>query len=158
MQNTKAQQSSISKGSGLKSKKLGQRSIGGKDATSSHYSGGLNKKGGGAQGNKKIPRFLTKKEKEAKEAMDKRQKAFKEKQKRMKELEKEIEEMQELVREKIKNPDIKRRNSLTSFREMLPKEEQKMEELPSCFGDDVSFKEYHAQKEEERLGRVEWRA
>ena len=79
MQNTKAQQQSISKGSGLKSKKLGQRSIGGKDATSSHYSGGLNKKGGGTQGNKKIPRFLTKKEKEAKEAMDKRQKAFKEK-------------------------------------------------------------------------------
>lgn len=41
----------------------------------------------------------------------------------MKELEKEIEEMQELVREKIKNPDIKRRHSLTSFREILPKDQ-----------------------------------
>ena len=68
----------------MKSKKLGGK---GKDATSSHYSGGLNKKGTGAQGNKKIPRFLTKKEREAKEAMDKREKAFRAKQKRMKELE-----------------------------------------------------------------------
>ena len=67
-----------------------------------------------------IPRFLTKKEKEAKELLDKKQKAFREKQKRMKELEKEIEEMQQLVFIQIKDPAIKRRHTLTSFREMLP--------------------------------------
>ena len=66
---------------------------------------------------------MTKKEKEAKEAMDKKQKAFREKQKRMKELEKEIEEMQHLVHAKVKDPLIKRRYTVTSFLEMLPKEQ-----------------------------------
>ena len=30
--------------------------------------------------------------------------------------------------------------------------------MPSCFGDDVSFEEYRAQKESKRQTRVEWRA
>ena len=41
----------------------------------------------------KAPRFMTKKEKEAREAAEKKKVEFKEKQKRMRELEKEIEEM-----------------------------------------------------------------
>lgn len=105
-----------------------------------------------------IPKFLTKKEKEAKELLDKKQKQFKEKQKRLKELEKEIVEMQELVFSKIKDPAIKRRHTLTSFREMLPPAEQARPNLPSCFGDDVSFNEVMAQKETKRQTRVEWRA
>lgn len=52
--------------------------------------------------------------------MDKKQKMFKEKQKRMKELEKEVEEMQQIVFAAIKDPNIKRRHSLTSYREVLP--------------------------------------
>ena len=62
---------------------------------------------------------MTKKEKEAKELLDKRAKAFKEKQKRMKELGKEIEEMKELVNEKVKDPTIRRRNSIQSYSDLI---------------------------------------
>ena len=48
----------------------------------------------------KAPRFMTKKEKEAREAIERKKIEFKEKQKRMKELEKEIEQMQKEVFEK----------------------------------------------------------
>ena len=61
---------------------------------------------------------MTKKEKEAKELLDKRAKAFKEKQKRMKELEKEIEEMKELINEKVKDPAIRRRNSIQAYSDL----------------------------------------
>jgi AAA15 family ATPase/GTPase len=74
-------------------------------ATSSNYSGNPSKKGNfPVQSKKNMPRFMTKKEKEAKEALDKKQKAFRERLKRMKELEKEILEMQQLVKDTIKNP------------------------------------------------------
>ena len=58
--------------------------------------------------------------------------------------------MQELVKEKIKNPDIKRRHSFTIAPKEIKDEQKQDDPLPSCFGDDVSFNEYHAQKEEER--------
>ena len=64
---------------------------------------------------------MTKKEKEAKEAQDRRAKAFKEKQKRMKELDKEIEEMKELVNEKVKDPTVKRRNSIQAYCDLQTK-------------------------------------
>ena len=51
-----------------------------------------------------MPRFMTKKEKEAKALQEQREKAFKEQQRRLKELQKDIEEMQQLVFEKIKDP------------------------------------------------------
>ena len=57
------------------------------DAGSSNYT---YKKTVGGPVKKAVPRFMSKKEKEAKEAVDRKQKAFREKQKRMKELEKEI--------------------------------------------------------------------
>lgn len=68
---------------------------------------GLKKAGGG--------RYLTKKEREAKEAHDRMVRQLREQQKRMKELEKDVEAMQQLVYDKIKNPNIKRRNSITDF-------------------------------------------
>jgi uncharacterized protein YlxW (UPF0749 family) len=63
-----------------------------------------------------MPKFQTKKEKEAKEKQDKKAKELIQRQKRMKELEKEIEEMQALVFEKVKDPAIKRRISISDFR------------------------------------------
>ena len=65
-----------------------------------------------------------------------------------------------MVKDKIKEPSVKRRNSLTSFYEMMSIDQQKQlrEEMPSCFLDDVSFNENVTQKEEHRQGRVEWRA
>ena len=98
---------------------------------------------------------MTKKEKEAQELKDKKAKAIKERQKRMKELDKEIEEMKEMVR---KEHSIKRRNTITSFYEMIPEEQHDRDEMPSCFNDDVSFNENQVEKEHERLSRVEWRA
>jgi len=95
----------------------------------------------------KAPRFMTKKEKEAREAIERKKIEFKEKQKRMKELEKEIEQMQKEVFAAVKDPNIKRRHTVTSFVEMLPKDQQNRKNLPSCFGDDVSFNEYTAKKE-----------
>jgi len=47
----------------------------------------------------------------------------KERDRRLKELEKEIDEMKQFVKETIKEPTIKRRNSITSFVEHLPLEE-----------------------------------
>ena len=72
---------------------IGQIKVGTNAATSSNYSGGPSKKGNFVPTKKNVPRFMTKKEKEAKEAQDKKQKAFRERLKRMKELEKEILEM-----------------------------------------------------------------
>ena len=52
---------------------MGQLSKGAGGATSSNLSGGLSKKGTFAAPTKKnVPRFMTKKEKEAKEAQDKK--------------------------------------------------------------------------------------
>jgi hypothetical protein len=112
----------------------------GGEAASSNYT--YNKRNLGGPVKKAVPRFMSKKEKEAKEAADKKQKAYREKAKRMKELEKEIEEMQMLVFRKIRDPNLKRRHSLTSYRETLPAHEQKRKEIPSCYHDDVSFNEY----------------
>ena len=63
-----------------------------------------------------------------------------------------------LVNTQIKDPSVKRRHSLTSFRETLPRGEQKRAEMPSCFDEEVSFNEYTAKKEQHRQTRVEWRA
>ena len=80
----------------------------------------------------------------------------------MKELEKEIEEMQALVYEKIKDPAIKRRISISDYRFLEEKRninpETDKESLPSCFANDVNYDEYRINKEEQRLGRLEWRA
>ena len=103
-------------------------------------------------------KFMTKKEKEAKELADKKIAAEKDRAKRMKELDKEVEEMKELVRKEVREPAKKRRNSLTSGLEMLTAAEQHRNDMPSCFDDGVSFTEYQAEKEHERLSRLEWRA
>lgn len=59
--------------------------------------------------------------------------------------------MKEFVKVTIKEPTIKRRNSLTSFMEMLPLEEQKIDiQEMSLYGDDVSFKEKTAERENVR--------
>ena len=105
-----------------------------------------------------MPRFMTKKEKEARELQDKKQKAFKEKQKRMKELQREVEEMQALVREKVKDPAIRRRNTIAAYGERPKPMEDEDPVLPSCFGEGADFYKYRLNKEEERFGRLEWRA
>ena len=122
----KAQQSHASRRSGVNSRRLGSKSRDRGDGTDSQHTTRQNEKI-----KKNVPRFMSKKEKEAKENMDKRQKLFREKQKRMKELEKEIEEMQQLVFKQILDPQLKRRHTLTSFREMLPKQDQARNNMPS---------------------------
>ena len=64
------------------------------------------------------------KEKEAQDAKKQREKLKKERDRRLKELEKEIDEMKQFVKETIKEPTTKRRNSITSFVEHLPIDEQ----------------------------------
>ena len=136
--NANAKESHYSKNSSskIRSKALGLK--GGKDQSSSKS------KIGNVPGAKKnAPRFITKKEKEAKELKEKQQRAFEKKKLRMQQLQKEIEEMEQLVKDKIKEPSVKRRNSLTSFYEMMSIDQQKQlrEEMPSCFLDDISFHE-----------------
>jgi F0F1-type ATP synthase membrane subunit b/b' len=86
----------------------------------------MNKKSGGASKEKSNPgkRFITKKEKEAQDAKKQREKLKKERDRRLKELEKEIDDMKQFVKETIKEPTTKRRNSITSFVEHLPLDEQ----------------------------------
>ena len=132
-------------------------------ATSSQYSQQQSKRfQSGNIGNRKMPNFKTKKEKEAKEKQDKKAKEFLQRQKRLRELEKEIEEMQALVFDKIKDPQIKRRISISDFRFLEEKRrinpETDKESMPSCYGVNVDFEEYRLNKEEYRLGRLEWRA
>mmetsp|Transcript_32848 Transcript_32848/g.50204 ORF Transcript_32848/g.50204 Transcript_32848/m.50204 type:complete len:80 (+) Transcript_32848:299-538(+) len=79
----------------------------------------------------------------------------------MKELEKEIEEMKELVREKVKEPAVKRRWSLPeTFGDEDDKDDvgSKQSVKMSCFNDGVDFTNYKLRKEEDRYGRLEWRA
>ena len=64
---------------------------------SSQYSSKKNKKDATASSKANPGRFMTKKEKEAREALERRAKLMIEKRARMKQLEQEIEEMKELV-------------------------------------------------------------
>ena len=101
---------------------------------------------------------MTKKEKEAKEAQDKKQKAFRERLKRMKELEKEILEMQQLVKDTVKNPAIKRRASYDFYFEINANNKKPEGELESCFNESQDFFEKNNKNEENRQSRLEWRA
>ena len=69
--------------------------------------------------------------------------------------------MQELVREKVKEPAVKRRWSLpnTFVEEEDPDEQGSKKSVKmSCFNEDNEFFMYRVRKEEERYGRLEWRA
>lgn len=58
----------------------------------------------------------------------------------------------------MKDPGIKRRHSITTMQDYRNEPELEEGELQSCFGDDVSFMGYYFKKEEERQGKLEWRA
>lgn len=68
--------------------------------------------------------------------------------------------MQALVFEKIKDPSIKRRNSISIFREEIKKEPEKDDQisLTSMFKPNTDFYSYVTNKEENRYQKLEWKA